>query len=235
MNPSSPLIALLAATSALLPAHAAADRWPDLGRAMESGSFVSLPNISKAAYGGFAGAQRLLGHFHAVGECVDRDDHRAFEVSKPAAEGGDRGAQSNLGCAFAHGRGVAEDDREAVAWNRKAAEQGHAGAQSILSAQYAPDRCAAKDGSASNRAGATISAHASADRGGVKLASRSEGAQSEILQVKDSARFSTCQAQFKWREFAKTASAIVFMADADARVIDDRLGDNKLGVVLLWN
>lgn len=106
---------------------------------------LSVDELRSLAGQGDAAAQFELGHRHADGRDVVRDDAEALRWFRLSAEQGHAGAQHNLAFRYAFGQGVPLDDAEAVRWYRLAAEQGHADAQFNLASRYARGRGVPRD------------------------------------------------------------------------------------------
>jgi TPR repeat protein len=90
----------------------------------------------KAAEGGHANAQCLLGICYGYGTGVTKDQKTAAEWYAKAAVQGHAGAQLLSGIYYYDGMGVAQDFKTAAAWYAKAAAQGFAAAQYNLGALY---------------------------------------------------------------------------------------------------
>jgi TPR repeat protein len=90
----------------------------------------------KAAEGGHANAQCLLGICYDDGKGVTKDLKTAAEWYAKAAVQGYAGAQLLSGICYHDGTGVAQDFKTAAAWYAKAAAQGNVNAQYSLGVLY---------------------------------------------------------------------------------------------------
>jgi TPR repeat protein len=90
----------------------------------------------KAAEGGHANAQFMLGHCFYDGKGVAKDFKAAAEWYAKAAAQGHASGQRSLGFHYAIGKGVAQDFKAAAAWYAKAAAAGDAMAQFNLGVHY---------------------------------------------------------------------------------------------------
>lgn len=96
----------------------------------------AMPGLRRAADGGRADAQYILGALYADGRGVARDQAEAVRWYRKAAEQNDPIAQDKLGFMYSFGNGVEKDRVEAVRWYRKAADQNLAVAQHDLGFMY---------------------------------------------------------------------------------------------------
>ena len=96
--------------------------------------------LTKAATGGFAPAQSLLGVLYYRGEGTSTDPQLAAHWFRKAAEQKDASAQAHLGFLYYSGVGVPQDDKQALKWLRPAAERNSPLAQHLLSTMYAEGR-----------------------------------------------------------------------------------------------
>lgn len=93
---------------------------------------AAFAHCERAAEGGDAEAQRILGAMYINGAGVSKDIGEGLRLLRLAAEQGEAVAQNNLGVMYLNGVGVSKDYGEAVRWFRLAAEQGNAGALFFL-------------------------------------------------------------------------------------------------------
>lgn len=96
-----------------------AERTPDSRKA-------AVNQMTLAAQGGLAEAQRTLGDWLLKGSVGEPQPTEALVWYKKAALQGDAPAQNAVGAALSAGKGVRRDLPEAMVWYRKAAEQGYA-------------------------------------------------------------------------------------------------------------
>ena len=95
----------------------------------------------KAAEGGHAGAQSMLGWMSEKGEGgIPKNESQAVAWYRKAAEGGHAESQWRLGYLYEYGKGVAQDDRQAVYWYRKSAEAGDAEGRRLLGIMFEEGR-----------------------------------------------------------------------------------------------
>lgn len=90
----------------------------------------------KASELGHPTATHNLGCMYDLGEGVDQDVGKAFELFKTATELGCPLGMSKLGRAYATGRGVEKDSVEAVRWTSMAAERNECNALFTLGMSY---------------------------------------------------------------------------------------------------
>jgi TPR repeat protein len=93
-----------------------------------------LDLLRKAAAGGHAGAQHLLGEAYLNSR--EGKSEQAFRLVKEAADQGRRGAQTLLGWMYASGTGTRQDRREALRLYKLAAEAGDPSACNNLGEFY---------------------------------------------------------------------------------------------------
>lgn len=92
--------------------------------------------LTKAAEGGNADAQLMLGFYLIKGEGVTQDAAKGFAYFEAAAKQGNRDAQYNTGLAYVRAQGVKEDYKKALSWFEKAALQDDVGSQYNLGVMY---------------------------------------------------------------------------------------------------
>jgi TPR repeat protein len=96
--------------------------------------------FEKAAAGGNAYAQTMLGDMYAEGRGVPRNIGQARRWREKAAQQGNARAQLKLGEMYLYGMGNARDDQKAGEWLGKAGDQGDAHAQYLLGRLYREGR-----------------------------------------------------------------------------------------------
>lgn len=92
--------------------------------------------LRRAARGGHAYAQMMLGRLYAEGRGLARDPVRAVYWWRQAARGQNAEAQFLLGRARLEGEGVPRDPERAVHWLTRAAEKGQREAGYLLGKMY---------------------------------------------------------------------------------------------------
>ncbi len=88
-----------------------------------------IAELQEKSASGDAEAQYQLAKYYFSGKGVEKDEKRAFELTKSAAEMGHPEAMTNLGYFFHEGITVDKDDTTAMEWYRKAAAAGSAKAK----------------------------------------------------------------------------------------------------------
>jgi uncharacterized protein len=99
-------------------------------------SSVPIPQTTKAAGGGDAGAQYYLAIAFTEGYGVEKDPVTAYKWMRSVAEQGMPRAQRKLGWMLQKGLGVDPNAAEATEWYRRSAEQGDMQAQINLAYTY---------------------------------------------------------------------------------------------------
>ena len=132
MNRLAPMLALVAALAAVLPA--AAQGLEDAARLARSGDHAGAAKAyARLAEQGSAAAQVQLGLAYLHGQGVPESDARAFEWFSRAAAQGDIDGMYHLGNLYVFGWGLpertVEQDQSAAQFYFEAARRGHAGAQ----------------------------------------------------------------------------------------------------------
>ena len=113
-------------------------------------SAAAIEIFGRAADGGNAEAQYMLGRLYYGGKGVEKDYALAADWYRKAAERGDISAQYRLGYAYEWGRGVKEDPAEESRWYRMVAEQGnvsvhYVSAQIFMARRYSTGKGVRKD------------------------------------------------------------------------------------------
>jgi hypothetical protein len=106
----------------------AAAKYGDLVEEFRSGDQAAMRQLQPLAESGFAGAQRLLGYAHKMGQAVPQDLSLAAFWFRMAAEQGDAIGQRELGELYHGGLGIPEDRVRAYYWYGRSAEFGDASA-----------------------------------------------------------------------------------------------------------
>ena len=107
------------------------------GRGVSQDYGAGVQWFTRAALGGHAKAQYMLGVALSAGRGLDRDRGQAAAWFERAAVQGHARAQYQLGNTYATGRGVGKEPAWAVRWLELAAERGHPEAQFTLGVSFA--------------------------------------------------------------------------------------------------
>ena len=99
----------------------------------ENSEFVKLKRLAEQ---GNAEAQYKLGLTYDMGEEVDQDYKKAFELYEKSAQQGLASSQNKLGSMYRYGKGVEVNHAKATEWYWKAYEQGNEEAHYQLGTIY---------------------------------------------------------------------------------------------------
>lgn len=113
-------------------AYFALGRIYDEGLGVETNHLEGLKWFEKAAKGGDADAQNMVGNIYLNADYVKHDEKKAFEYYQMAAAQGHLWGMCNLGYCYQEGIGTDMNILSAEEWLRKAAEGGLQDAQNML-------------------------------------------------------------------------------------------------------